>query len=182
MTVYFDKENIRSLLKNSNAEERFQEVIRLIKKQLRLRLNFDLENINDEVLEDALLSEFTEGMPDTNKPIFSDIKVPLRPLPTSFDDIDNKEGIYLLDEDVDRLKRGFGVLIGGVGEEIDVLSSLFMRKDYNLQSNRGINENDFKNWGCLEEHILPFTDILIIDKFIFYSNNLPLLEYIYLPL
>lgn len=115
---------------------------------------------------------------DKDRPVnieFSDIPKPERPISLNFyKNLQCREdltAIYLLDDQNTAATKSKGhLLIGGVGEEITILSNLFYE---NFQFSKDlVPKRDMPSWNALDSYILPCTDIIIVDSFIFAEESL----------
>lgn len=175
MKVYFDKENYLNYLKSSRKSVLAQDTLRMIKNQLSVHLNFDTETFSDE--EFKLHEEFTEGV-SREFNITHGKNVVIRPVKdTSFPTMD---GIYLLESDINYAKRLNSVLLGALNEETNVLSRLIISDDYSFHAEKRIGIDVLPN-KHLNINDLPFTTLVIIDRYIFKGpdpgGNIGLYEY-----
>jgi len=174
MVVYFDKENFISLFKLLNKSSRGDDILRMLKRQVNIHFNFDVETLAEE--EFILFEEFQSGVDADWKftHIENRVKRPLNE--GSFPD---KSSIYLIDEeDLRLIKEKRLVLLGGLGEEIDILESLFFdKRDYGFHYQVGIAKNKFSDWNQINPFVYPFTYLILVDRYMFKSNNLPLFDF-----
>jgi hypothetical protein len=82
--------------------------------------------------------------------------------------------IYLLnDEKCKSLKDKGAILVGEVGEEIEVISLLFLlNEDYKFDKKLKIGGTEFTKWQDLEKYALAVSEILIFDPFILSDTSL----------
>lgn len=173
MRVYFDKENIVSYIRlmatESQSEERRFGFKRLMKRELDLYFNCKKE----ELLDDRVFRPWITTMADgrSNGIVWLEERFPKRPL--SVDTVKNfsKEelmAIYLLQDDMLSDLSGKGVLLmGSVGDELKVLSKLYINRTdndfcniYNVQSGKF-------SWAVLDESIFPCAEIILVDRYVF---------------
>lgn len=174
MRVYFDKENVVSFIKSKN-NEKFDDCLRMIKSQCDLFFTFQKELLLKEPFSN-FVNVLTSGRGETLKLHF-EADFPERPLKTNIHkDFDKEQitAIYLLDDcNVDKVKKRGAILIGGVGEEIDILSKLYFD---DFQFIKQLNpKNEIASWHSLDRYMLPCSDIIIVDRFLF--SDVELLDY-----
>lgn len=181
MRIYLDKRNIISLLKSLSKEENLP-CSHLLKKQGDVIFNFSKTN-EDERLILLIENFFSTGVgANSSLPKFKEI-FPSRPLKSnSLNEISKKEdltAIYLLDDDrIQLLKDRGNLLLGAPGEEIKILSSMYIEDE---QFSHTLNpRNDMQNWGTLSFAVKPCSDIIIADPYICSDENL--LEFNLYPL
>lgn len=174
MDLYMDKENVISFI-NSQANDMYMDCVKLMKKQLDVKFNFK----KDELKKNPGLmlwytSNFTQGVEDSE--INFDTSFPEKPLKSNSAIHFNStqlSSVYLLDDSsVTKFKESGSVIVGNVGEEVDILQRLFFRQDDYLFDKKWLfnskNNHPYiiKSWTCLREDTLPLTDIIIADSFV----------------
>lgn len=180
MNLVIDQANINSFLTDGNALGR-DECSRLIKHGLNLIFNFEKSAVNPSSPEGQRfmmwLSGLTQGI-KTKLPVWVR-KVDTLSIKSNFATnllSDEKRDVYLLDnkEAVDKIKEKGAILIGSVGEEISVLTSLIL-------DNTERPAITIQSWNAYIPH-LPVTDIIICDnhyfkdKFVYEANEHDLLK------
>ena len=88
------------------------------------------------------------------------------------------KGINLIDDlNTIKLKNKGCVLLGDIGEELRVLLKLFCGRDYDYHHLYDLQKN-FNSWEQLvdENQMLPCTDIIINDRYLF-NDDFMLVEY-----
>ena len=175
MIVFFDKENYINYLKNSTTSDIGRDTLRMIKKQLNVHLNFNIDDL--EEFEFLLHGEFQEGVAPEFKLTSGDNKVN-RPLKK--DSFPLQNGIYLLNEDIRNVKNLHSVLIGTINQEIETLEKLIIEKDYQFHYEKNIGV-DIKPDCHLNILDFPFSTLVVIDRYIFkgpeIGGNLGLYEF-----
>lgn len=176
MIVYFDKENYINYLKNSSKSEIAKDTLRMLKNQLGIHLNFSLDDLDE--YEIILHEEFQEGVSVEFKITKGADKI-TRPI--NKDSFPTKNGIYLLnDEAVNKIKKIKSVLIGSLSEEVETLEKLIINNDYSFHSEKNIG-TDITTLSHLNILDLPFTTLVIVDRYIFkgpeIGGNISLYEY-----
>jgi hypothetical protein len=179
MTVYLDLENIVQLLSKIDAYPKGEDVIRFIKKQLNVHLNFLLDSLPEEIY--ILLEEFMDGVSADFQFTHSINKISPRPI--TMDSLKDSSGVYLLnDENTAKVKDKYSFLIGSPGEEMEILEQLIIdAKDYGFHDQKVIGSAEFDNWYKIEPYCLPFSTLLIVDRYMFKGSqtagNLSLFEF-----
>ena len=173
MRVYFDKENIVSYIRlmatESQSEERRFGFKRLMKRELDLYFNCKKE----ELLDDRVFRPWITTMADgrSNDIVWLEERFPKRPLSVDMVKNFSKEelmAIYLLKDDMlsDLSDKGV-LLMGAVGDELKVLSKLYInRTDNDFCNIYNVQSGQF-SWAVLNESIFPCAEIVLIDRYVF---------------
>lgn len=185
MDLYIDKNNLVSFLragKNTNVDDRdvYEECQRLLRRNMHLIFNFEKRSCEkDEDLLPWLLSKVSAGRGKSeNVDEFRTQKFPERPLKTNFRT--NKDwklftSVFMLDDEkVSTLKDTHSMLIGDVGDEVALLRELFCTGSFDLHSIYNIRDKQtFPGWKRLldDGHIMPCSDIVIADRYLFDVSN-----------
>lgn len=181
MIAYFDIENLSSYIK-SKAKDAFEDCNRMIKRQFDLVFNFTKEELQKESKNNPAIlmwiTQMTQGI--AGKITYSNGSVfPVRPLKSNTHKSFNREQLsaaYLInDPRIANIKENGCILYSGVGEEVEVLSSLFKDEDYQFQKDLEIRK--MNSWNNLNPYMMPATDIIIVDQYCFsdetlYENNI----------
>lgn len=178
--------------KHPDMQFAFQDCKRLINRNLDVIYNFPkseiyapVEDCQDEYkrkqrdcLQAWFLSSGTSGCGySESSTTFNSTAYPERPVKTNFlngSSLERRNAIYLLSGEDHKLMDTLPALIGGVGEEIRTLNKMFVDEDYNLHRLYNIQDKDcFAGWQQFDQdgHILPTSDILILDRFLFGGKN-----------
>lgn len=179
MTVYFDKTNFFAFIAELDISPKGKDVLRFIKNQVNLHFNFKIDSLNE--YERIIIEEFQEGVSANWKWTYDENKIKNRPVDN--DSFPEKNGIYLIDDkNVDKVKLKHSFLIGKVNEEIETIEKLIIDiDDYGFHSQRIIGNNDFDEWEKIEQYCLPFSTILIVDRYMFkgpeIGGNLSFFDY-----
>jgi len=174
MNLYIDKLNLISLI-DSRENKLYTDVLKLLKKQLDIFFNFSKEELKtDEKLMHWFMT-FSDGVGEETINSFGN-SFPDRPLKSnSHNDFDAKEtsSIYLMDDEKSHVFKDSGsVLTGGVGEEIEIITRVFLRHDdYKFEKKFRIGGDEFGKWTDLNKFSLPMTEIIIVDPFILSNKN-----------
>lgn len=175
MDLYLDKENLESLMMK-NSHDLFNDILKLIKNQLGVYLNFRKEDaINNEALI-AFFKLSTAGTGATTMTFLNDNVFPARPLKSNSANAFDKGQIFSIllvnDDDNSKLKNTGSILIGSVGEEIEIFRQIFLfLDDYLFDRELRIGSLEFNSWDCLIPYATPLTDIIIIDPYIFKNGE-----------
>lgn len=187
MKLYIDKENLLSII-SKKEDERFSSCVDLFSKHLSVKYNFDLDyykkpideldNPTEQDLDEHLvISKWLRFVADrgfeAENP--SGIFVGGELIPNrnnlsnyhQFFKLKDYSSIYLLTEgvtpaQVDDIARRKEILIGNVGEELDVLSGLIIKDDEKFAKDM--------NWN-VDVPDLPFSEILLCDPY-FLENEI----------
>ena len=168
MDIYIDENNLESFLDQRN-DSLFQDILKLLKRQLEINFNFPKDRLKENENLSALIPILTSGVKDTQ--ITFNSNFPIRPLKANSATRFNKHqltSIYWIDdEDGYKLSDSGSVFIALVGEEIDVTKKLFFSQDDYIFNRRWrIGEDGLRCWDDLREFSLPLTDIIIGDPFV----------------
>lgn len=178
MNLYIDKENLLSFIHSrKDNDDSYHDCERLIARQLGLIFNFSKK----EILQDELILTWIKSLSEgrgfkEEEDKFTDSKFPERPVKSNCYINFNKQqlsAVYLInDEKAQSLIDKKALLVGKVGEELETLKSLFSDNDYDLDRVYDI-QNNFSSWEQLDKdnHFLPCTDILIVDSYLFNSQD-----------
>lgn len=168
MDIYIDKSSFISLM-TSERNSKFEDALRVLKKQLNIFFNFEKPPLEDDPDFWLYYDSFTMNMGKDNLLEFSH-SFPEKPIKSNHaNDFNQKQlsAVYLLeDENAYKLKASGGVLVGLLGEEIETISRLFLRQDdYSFEKRFNIRR-DLKSWSVLSDFSMPLTDIIIVDTYI----------------
>ncbi len=181
MIAYFDIENLSSYTKSS-GKALFDDCNRMIKGQFDLVFNFTKEELQAESKNNPAImmwiTQMTQGF--KGKISYSNGNIfPMRPLKSNTHKSFNREQLsaaYLInDPRIANIKENGCILYSGVGQEVEVLSSLFKDEDYQFQKNLEIRK--MTSWNNLDPYMMPATDIIIVDQYCLsddtiYENNI----------
>lgn len=174
MDIYIDKANLISFVQ-SKHNPLFWDCNNLLKKQLNVYFNFPKEFLKESQLLMQWITTLSQGAnPETE--IKFNYKEPKRPLKSNSSNdfcINKLSSVYLLEDDETLKFKNTGcVLVGEVGEEIEILNRLFFyQNDYLFERKWRINGGDFKTWNDLIPYSMPLTDIIIVDPFILKNKD-----------
>lgn len=164
MDLIIDKANLLSLL--SGDDNKIFECTRLIKRGIHLCFNFNKEDVNPNSPEDAKIMTWLLSMVDgikTPKPVWKPC-IESTTIKTNFATYlppDQKRSMFLLNnnEVIPKIMEKGAILIGKVGQEVDILLSL-------LLEDKEIATSEISSWidYCPK---LPLTDIIISDNHFF---------------
>lgn len=171
MRAYFDKENVASFIA-SRDNPLFDDCLRMLKSQCDLFFTFPKEVFLSPPYSDVF-RVLSSGRSNSSKPRFDEV-FPQRPLKANVHNEFNRDqltAIYLLNDDrASSVKNRGAILIGSLGEEVDTLAKLFF-DDYQF-SKVVTPKNDMPSWHSLDDYVLPCSDIIIIDRYLFAEKDL----------
>ena len=164
MRLYIDKENLISLM-DSRSQDSFEDCARSVRRDLDVQYNFSKEEVRSNESLMAWFSRFGQGVKGKQEfvPENAPAVCPPRPLKSNFYNSADTDctDVYLLSDDhiCDVVSQKSCILIGKVGEETKVLSSLLL-EDTEVPSTK------IKSWRdyC---PALPLTDIVLCDNHYF---------------
>ena len=171
MRVVFDKESAISFFRQLDDHPNGKDILNLLKKQLDLCFNFQLDEI-DEYLEDQIL-EFHEtgGRTDDGLSI-THRNFQERAEDFCVQNIENNNDIYLVKNASDKVKNANKVFIASEGEEFEVLIKLFPDvRELQMHEERVIGGPAFKDWAGIKPFVRPFSSMVIVDRFMFSGSN-----------
>lgn len=181
MDLYIDKENLKSFI-HLRSEDDFDDCLRMIRRQLHVIYNMDKSVFRDDPEMTQWLLRMGEGRGASEETdTFNNDLFPLRPIKSnSYIEWGRKElsAVYLIDDlNTIKLKNKGCVLLGDIGEELRVLLKLFCGRDYDYHHLYDLQKN-FNSWEQLvdENQMLPCTDIIINDRYLF-NDDFMLVEY-----
>lgn len=182
MDLYIDKENLTSFIHSRDREE-FDDCIRMIKRQLHVVYNMERVSLKDDQELLTWITRIGEGRGKSEETdTFLSQKFPERPIKSNTCNNWNRRNlssVYLIsDIDSQKLKNRGCVLVGDEGEEIEILSRLFCGIDYDYHHLYDLQKN-FYSWEQLtnDNQMLPTTDIVINDRYLFRDQQYEVVEY-----
>ena len=168
MNLIIDKENLLQFLRSKNVDsDLHKECLRLLKRQMHVIFHFDKQELlndksfKEEVLEELNMYGFLTGAGNSDQETSSfESQILNRPTWELLSSV-------LLLNDKNYINNN-GLLIGRIGEEHKILSSLFCnQKNYDLHTIFDIQKWENRSaWSKMTAHILPCTDIIITDRYI----------------
>lgn len=168
MTVYFDKENLSSLIHSDDFLQ--SDVFRLIKKNLNVSYCWDSVEEPEIIIFRKQLTtgrgQLTEGFIKFDRPLNSDFYQVNKEA--------SRRGIFLLNDiAAENLKDVGNILLEQYDEnystEAELLKTLFF-EDYQFSQSLIIGQ-DLKSYSDLKKYCLPCLDLIIHDKFLFESGE-----------
>lgn len=171
MDIYIDKANLKSFVSSSTNKD-FADCNRMLTKKFDLKFTFSKEEIANDTEIKQWITIMNDGF---NGTICWNVNHPPRPLKSNSHISFTREqlsSVYLIeDERIDQLQDYGLLLYGGIGSEIEVLSSLIMKgTDYGFTKQLPIK--NLSNWKDLRDYTSPCSDIILIDKFLFSFEEL----------
>lgn len=177
--LYIDKKNTLSFIK-SRKHPIFADCETLIKRSINVHFNFAKDDVaKDEILEAWFKSIIMDDIGDTDKHFINSKSsfsiFPSRDLKADcYTDFSKEQlsSIYLLDDNnCVKVKEKGCLLIGEVGEEITVLSKMFIDKT-SCQCQNSIAVREMNSWDDIKDFMLPCTDIIFSDPYILQDTSL----------
>ena len=169
MKVYFDKENLVSYISNKQSEDKTSFSREMLKRKCKILFTFPKDEVVDNEKVKMWLTTMSDGM---RKDMSWNVNYPDRPLKANSlikKGIDALQSVYLLNDDnVKEIQDKGIVLIGGIGEELNVLSSLWF---VDMQYIKDIFEKVNK-WDDILPYTSPTSDIIIIDNYLVHTEEL----------
>jgi hypothetical protein len=174
MDIYIDEVNLESFI-SQKSNPLFDDSLKLLKKQLDLRFNFSKDKLKENSNLTPLIPILTSGLGNTQITFNNDF--PSRPLKSnSANDFDPNQlsAIYWVsDNDCNKLIDSGSVILGELGQEINIINQLFfLQEDYLFEKKWRINGSGFTNWTDIQDYSLPLTDIIIVDNYILSSREI----------
>lgn len=171
MKVYFDKDNLISFISNKPSDKK-SDCTNVLKSKCKIMLTFSKEEVKDSDVFKLWLRTISNGLKYDLSWNVDYPERPLRPNNIIVDGLDSLRSVYLLNgDDVSHFKNKGIVLVGKVGEEIDILSSLWFD---DTQYIKDIFDR-VNCWDDLKPYTSPTSDIIVIDNFV--MNSEELIEY-----
>lgn len=173
MDVYFDFENAIEIHKKRVSSEVINDGMKAIKKHCTINFNFSKQAAFDDPAMQFVIKGFTEGLGAQNKINFCDQMVPERPVKSNFhQSLVNKQSLFFINGEIHNGQQAGSLIICNIGEEEELFRKLmFFHDEYKFSKDLPIGSADFDCWDKLHRFVLPFTDLIILDKFLF-NNDL----------
>ena len=181
MQAYFDIENLSSFTKSS-AKAQFDDCNRMLRGHFDLKFNFTKKDLEEKAKENpAILSWLTTMTQGFKGSISYSQGEPFPPHPLKSNthksfDLEQLMSIYLInDPRIAKIKENGCIMYAPIGEEVEVLSSLFKDSDYQFQKSFELRK--MTGWSDLDGLITPTSDIIIADQYCLsdpnvYENNI----------
>jgi hypothetical protein len=175
MNLYIDKANLTSFM-SQRDHMLYSDFIKLLKNQLTVYFNFKKQDIAQSSALSAFFLMSASGAGSGNLIFQEDASFPSRPLKsTSASEFvrEKLSSVLLLDDsDIDKLKNAGSMIVGGVGEEIDIFRKVCLNlDDYLFDREFRIGSLNFNSWSDLKPYATPLTDILVIDPYTFKNSE-----------
>lgn len=177
MNCYFDVSNFKEFSKQ-NVQEEIKEISMACLRMLKKNCNVIINEVSYEDLDEdmqILIEEFLTGVEGDlyfNKDVRENVSQTTK---------DFYGSILLLDDDllIKTLKNKNQILVGGINEETETLSKLFI-VDQEFHSEKQIGK-EITSTNFLSLKSLPLTKIFIVDRYLFkgpeIGGNLGLFEF-----
>ena len=171
MDVYIDKANLKSYVMSS-ANSAFADCNRMLLNKFDLKFTFSKEDI----AEDSAILQWITIMNDGFKGTISwNVNHPQRTIKSNSHvdfNCEQLSSVYLIDDERIEQIREYGLLLyGGVGSEIEILSSLIITgTDYGFVKQLPIKK--LTHWNNLRGYTSPCSDIILVDQYLFSFKEL----------
>lgn len=171
MDIYIDKANLKSYVMSS-ANTAFADCNRMLLNKFDLKFTFS----KDEIAEDSAILQWITIMNDGFKGTISwNVTHPQRPIKSNSHigfNCEQLSSVYLVDDERIEQIREYGLLLyGGVGSEVDILSSLIITgSDYGFVKQLPIKR--LSHWNDLRRYTSPCSDIILVDQYLFSFQEL----------
>lgn len=164
--VFYSKENFANICGIKDVLFR-EEVASAIIHEYKSTLLFSQSEISSSPIIEAFFrkygaywkSELRSFRPDLTKESFQDS---FEATAVSFDN-----AFILHDIDSEALKLNKGLVYSTTNEEVDFFNQFFFQKGKKDFSKDFTIGHDFKRWDDLSDYVMPITDLVIIDQFMF---------------
>jgi len=175
MNLYIDKANLESLVSSQNRLL-LNDIFKLIFNQFNAYYNFS----KNEILGNSALSSYfqmsSSGVGSAQTSFSNGELFPERPLKSTSANKFTPEqltSVILVDDpDIDKLKNAGSIFVGEVGEEMEILSKIFLNlDDYLFDRELRIGGPEFSTWDDITPFATPLTDIIVIDPYIFKNSE-----------
>ena len=173
MDIFLDADNLKSLMiayANMADDDYQSEVRKMLKKYIDIHFSCNIQGL-DVSARDMFISIFLNGRGNTGLEWMS--KQPYRPIKHfdfhKSDTYPNKylSSIYMLQESSEVLSKSLSpLLFSGVGLELDTINKLMITYG---EYSKSYKVKNLKRWDDINEdvNILPCTDIILCDNYIF---------------
>lgn len=183
MDIYIDELNLESFI-NQKDNSLYADTLKLLKRQLGLKFNFSKDRLKTNHKLAPLIQLLTSGMGNTE--ITFNNNFPNRPLKSNSTNDFNSNQLssifWINDSDCNKLIESGSIILGELGEELNLINKLFFHQDdYLFEKKWRINGEGFRNWDDIKDFSLPLTDIIIVDNYILSNKeifNTNLLSYL----
>ena len=171
MDAYIDRANLKSYVMSS-ANKAFADCNRMLSNKFDLKFTFSKDDIKDDPVIRQWITIMNDGFKGS---ICWNVNHPSRPLKSNTHTTFNCEqlsSVYLVDDERIQQIRDYGLLLyGGVGSEIEILSSLILADtDYGFV--KQIPIKSLPNWSNLRAYTSPCSDIILVDQYLFTFQEL----------
>jgi hypothetical protein len=174
MTIYFDKGNLQALV-DSPSNENFYDALKTIRYHLNIRFNFPKTELVKSEKISAFFKQITQGRANLTLE-FDNTKIPARPIRSTLHKKlePKRRSVLLLEESTESLdacKRVGACMIGGLGEEVSTINRFYLgnlEAGYNRSFVVGNQDTEvgLNSWSDLKPFTLPFSDLIITDRYI----------------
>ena len=169
LPIYTDIENLIEIFSMNRDTSLFIGIKQLISKEASLTLCSNEEETLSHPLYTSLLQEFSAGDYVINYLEASESFL-LPPFKTNLQEkFENKSSVFFSNDNerINGCHEKNGLLIGGIGQEKDIYNKLNFHKDF-FRGNQILTiGKDFSKYEDIEKYMLPFTEIIINEPYLF---------------
>jgi hypothetical protein len=167
--IYTDIENLMEVFSIDRQTELFYGLKRLISKESSLTFCSEESEVVAHPMYEHLAKEFAAGDFIINY-IDENERFLKPPFKTNLQERFLNKSSILLSSDSARINgcvESNGFLLGGIGQEKEVYAKLNFHKDF-FRANRILTiGNEFLNYNNLHPYIMPFTEVIINEPYLF---------------
>ena len=169
MTIYFDKANLEAFLL-TKTQAGYAETMKMLRGEVNIAVNCTrVEAYSHDLLRPFVMT-MTAGQKES-KFRFLPVTYPERPISLNFHQqlqARHRPVVLAVDGEVNACKAAGMCLIGQVGDELPELGRLYRGDKYKFTTSLslGRDKGQFSSWNKLTEHVLPFHDLIISDRYI----------------
>lgn len=174
MTVYFDKANLEAFLL-TKSQAGYVETMKMLRGEVNIAVNCSpLEALSNDLLRPFVMT-MTTGQKNTKLSFLPSV-YPDRPISQTFYQQlqpRRRPVVLAVDAEVVACKAAGMCIIGQVGDELLELGRLYRGDKYKFTTplSLGRGKGQFSSWEKLTEHVLPFHDLIISDRYLLKARD-----------
>lgn len=168
--IYADIENLVEIFSINPDSIYFHGMNQFVTKESIIIINDNEENLIETGYLEHIAKRLTSGDVQYEYINASDAAFLQRPFKTNLQDRFTNKSSILFSADNARInlaKPGNGILMGGISEEYKVYDQLNFNKEFFRASKILTIGKEFTNYPSFQDHILPFTEIIINEPYLF---------------
>lgn len=175
MTVYFDIPNLEALLRNKE-QVGYAESMKMLRSEVGVAVNCPPEEAYSNALLRPFVMQMTSGQKSTPKVRFLTSAYPERPISPTFyasPQAHRRSVVMANDKELINCQAAGTCLVGLLGEELPELGRLYRGEKYKFTTSLtlGREKGQLSTWNKLVEHVLPFHDLIISDRYLLGSRD-----------